>query len=132
MAELYDSVRQSNSKYIPQFVGSNFDTLKSVGDTLDARYRKNKELSDSLAIQIANDRYFDKDQHIGDKHYKNLSNTIHEVSSSDPNFENSSQVIGQAVKDYATDRARIAALDNHKRYEQYLDLKHKLGAKGVD
>lgn len=132
MAELYDQVKQSNSKYVPKFIGSNFDTLKAVGDTLEDRYKRTKDLSDSLAIQIANDRYFDKDKHIGEKHYQNLANIIHEVSSSDQNFENSGQVISQAIKDYATDRSSIAALDNAKRYQEYLDLKHKLGAEAVD
>lgn len=132
MPELYDSVRRSNSKYIPQFIGSNFENLKSAADTLDTRYRQNKDLSDRLAIQMANDRYLEQDQHIGDTLHKNMSQTIDEVAKSDENFENSTGIIQNLVRDYSSDRNRIAALDNSKRYEQYLNAKDQLGSEGVD
>jgi hypothetical protein len=80
MAELYDQVRQSNSKYVPQFVGSNFDTLKSLGDTLQDRYNKNLDISNALAIQMANDQYLEQDQAIGEKHYNQFSKAIDEIA----------------------------------------------------
>lgn len=132
MPELYDQVRQSNSKYIPQFVGSNFDTLKSLGDTLQERYKANKDLSDSLAIQMANDKYHQSDQYIGDEAYNKFNNLVDEIASSEQNFENSSGIVRQAVRDYGTDRNRIVALENNKKYQDYIAEKQKLGAKGTD
>jgi len=132
MAELYDQVRQSNSKYVPQFVGSNFDTLKSLGDTLQDRYNKNLDISNALAIQMANDQYLEQDRAIGEKHYNQFSKAIDEIAGSDDSFENSSNIVSQLVKNYGSDRDRIAALDNKKIYEQYISEKQRLGEKALD
>ena len=37
MAELYDGIKRVNSQYIPQFIGSNADAIKSVLDVLSNR-----------------------------------------------------------------------------------------------
>lgn len=132
MPELYDNARQANSRFVPKFIGSERETLKDVADTLDARYRSNRDLSDRLAIQMANDRYHQADQHIGDELYNKFSGLIDEVASSDANFENSTGIISQAAREYGTNQDRIAALENAKRFEQYQAAKAELGAEAVD
>lgn len=132
MPELYNQVKSANSRFVPQFIGSNAEELKNVGDTLDQRYRGNRDLSDKLAIELANDEVHPLDQHIIDKLHSSLYNTLDEVASSKENFENSTGIIAGEAKKIFTDKGRIAALNNHKKYQEYLDLKSKAGRDAVD
>ncbi len=133
MPELYDRVRQSNSKYVPQFVGSNFDTLKSVGDTLQNRYNLNEQaMTDALAASI-NEQYAPGDEQIGLNIYKDLGDIREKIAGSDESFENSSALVKQAVRDkILTNRNRIEGLRNAAEYKKYQDQLTALGAEAVD
>jgi hypothetical protein len=133
MPELYDQVKQTNSKYIPKFVGSNFDTLKSVGDNLDNRYRANEALmSDALAASL-NEQYAPGDEHIGLSIYDKLKDLRHQIANSDDNFENSTSLVRNAVRDHiSTNRDRIEGLRNAAEYKKYENDLRTLGSEGVD
>lgn len=132
MPELYQGIRAANSRFVPQFVGSNFNELKDLGDTLDQRYRTNRDLSDKLAIELANDEVHPLDQPIIDNLKKNLYGTLDEVAKSPENFENSTGIIANEARKIFTDRGRIHSIENMKKYNEYLDLKAKAGRDAVD
>lgn len=133
MPTLYDNLKRAQSSYVPQFVGSEADTLKSVGDVLDNRYRANQASLDDALVTAANEEYAPGDEHIGKSIYGNLSKLRDDISSSDSNFENSSSTIRDAVRKHlATNSHRIQALRNAKDYNQYIQHKTELGSEGVD
>ncbi len=133
MPELYNQVRQSNSKFVPQFVGSNFDTLKAVGDNLQDRYTLNEQkMTDALAASL-NEQYAPGDEGIGLGIYKDLSDIRDQIAGSDQSFENSSTLVKQAVRDkILTNRDRIEGLRNAAEYRKYQDQLTALGADAVD
>lgn len=132
MAELYDNAKLANSQYVPKFVGSTYENMKDAADRLDVRYRENRDLSDRIAVAMANDKYHTADQHIGDKLYNDFTGTIDEVAKSENNFENSTGVIAKAGRDYATNKARMFALENARKHEAYQQQKAEFGAEGQD
>lgn len=133
MPTLYDGFKQSNSAYVPRFVGSEVDQLKSVADTLDQRYRMNEAIMNDRLAQVANEQYAPGDEHIGHSIYSNLDNLRDKIASSPENFENSTHIIQDAVRRHVTtNRARIEALRNAQEYNKYLDEKSKLGTEGED
>ena len=46
MPDLYSNVKRANSQYVPQYIGSNTDTIKSVADTLQLRSLQNQNAID--------------------------------------------------------------------------------------
>lgn len=133
MPSLYDNLKRANSSYVPQFVGSEADTLKSVGDVLDNRYRQNQASLDDALVTAANEEYAPGDEHIGQSIYGNLAKLRDDIASSEGNFENSSNLIRSAVRQHlATNPHRIQALRNAKEYNKYVQDKTELGSEGVD
>jgi hypothetical protein len=118
MASLYDAVKAENSSYVPQFVGSNYQELNQAAQTLDKRFRDNKDYSDKIAIMMANDQYLANDKGLKDRMAQSIYGSIDKIASSDKNFENSSAAVSQIARDYFTNQERIAALDNFKLAEQ--------------
>lgn len=133
MGILYDNVRRANSSYVPQFVGSEANELKAVGDVLDQRYRENQAALDDALITAVNEKYAPGDEAIGYNIYNDLSDLRNRIASSDENFERSSSLVRTAVRDkLATNPDRIYALRNSAEYDKYLNEKANLGAEGVD
>ncbi len=129
---LYDRAKNSNSSYIPTFVGSNYDELSKAAQTLDTRYRQNKDYSDKIAILAAQDQLLKNDQGIKDAYVADVKDKISKISQSNGNFENSSGAVSQLAKDVFTNPDRLLALDNAKKAEQAKELQRQYGADALN
>ena len=132
MPELYRNIKFENSNYIPQFVGSNFDTLKATADALDTRYRENRAMTDKIAIAAANDMVLAADEPLKQARVAAINNTLSEVAASPENFENSSAIVNKMARDYLTDQDRLFSLENYKRAEQAKQLERTYGAEALN
>lgn len=128
---LYDDIHFQESQFVPQYIGSNYDTVKSAADTLDQRYRRNKELTDQVHIALAQDKLLQQDEGIRKGIHKKVNSDIDLIASSPENFENSTNAVMQIAKDYATNPQRLAAIENYSRYKQYDKTRQELLAKGL-
>jgi len=133
MPELYDNVRRANSQYVPQFIGSNADTLRSVGDQLEARnYRNQVAIEDKMQASL-DDQYARGDEHIGQDIYNRLNTLRENIASSEKGFENSSAVVRNSVRDnYTNNRLRIEAQRNFERESKFEDKLNKIGASNAE
>lgn len=129
---LYDLVSTSNSQYVPQFVGSNYDELNRAAGQLDARYRQNKDYTDKIAIMMAQEKYLEGDKAIKDDIAKSIYGSINKIAESDKSFENSSAAVSQLARDFFTNEKRMTAIDNYQKVQQARELRNKLGANALN
>lgn len=128
----YNQVRGINSTYVPQYVGSNYDELKSIASELDERYRQNKDLSDKIAVAAAQEQYLDTDEDIKKELQDRITGQIDTIASSPENFENSSALVSQLARDFMADPKRIVALENKRRVDADRALLEKYGPRGYN
>jgi len=131
-SSLYDLVSGSNSEYVPQFIGSNYNELNDAAAKLDQRYRENKDYTDKIAIMLAQEKYLDGDKAIKDNLAKSIYGSVNKIAESDKSFENSSAAVSQLARDFFTNEHRIAALDNYKKVQEAKELRNKLGANALN
>ncbi len=133
MPDLYSNVRRANSQYVPQYIGSNTDTIKSVADTLQLRSLQNQNAIDDKLVAAINEQYAPGDEAIGQKIYEDISSMRDQIASSDQGFENSTGLVRNLVRDkFLTNRDRIEGLRNKKQYDVHQEMLRQLGADAVD
>lgn len=133
MPDLYSSTRRANSQYVPQYIGSNTDTIKSVADTLQLRSLQNQNAIDDKLVAAINEQYAPGDEAIGQKIYEDISGMRDQIASSDQGFENSTGLVRNLVRDkFLTNRDRIEGLRNKKQYDVHQEMLRQLGANAVD
>lgn len=133
MPDLYSNVRRANSQYVPQYIGSNTDTIKSVADTLQLRSLQNQNAIDDKLVAAINEQYAPGDEAIGQKIYEDISGMRDQIASSDQGFENSTGLVRNLVRDkFLTNRDRIEGLRNKKQYDVHQEMLRQLGADAVD
>lgn len=129
---LYDRASFANSQFVPQFVGSNYEELKDLGQTLQDRYLQNRSVVDQVEMALAQDTFAQNDEHLRKELSTKLRSQIDDIVSSDKNFENSTAKVSQIVKDYVTNEGRLKAIDNYKRIEEFKKMQTQLGASQVN
>lgn len=129
MASLYDLAKNSNSKFVPQYIGSEAAELQQVGDTLDQRYRRNKDLTDKINVLAAQTRVRDVDQAVKEARINQVRQDIEGIASSPENFENSTIAAQNIAQGFFTDQQLNDAQENFRREQEYKEfLKKNPGA----
>lgn len=120
------------SNYVSQFVGSNYNELKNLGDTLQERHYANKEKGDAALIALMQDRVLEGDRQKRNELARGVYGQLEDISKSDEGFENSTAAVSNIVKDLLTNEQRMKMLDNYKKAEEARQLKSKYGTAALN
>lgn len=130
---LYSNVQQHNASYVPQFVGSTIEEVRQAATKLDEDYWNNVNSAQELAMVASQMDVREVDNPYKQQLMSGIADNIKSISQSeDQNFENAGLQISQMARDFVSDPARQAMIQNKQAYDQAMEDLRRFGPNALN